>query len=390
MWIERSKQLSIKELSKSRPVILLTGARQTGKSSLLLREFPDAEYVTFDHLRNVEAASESPDFFLNQLDNHDTVILDEIQYVPGLFRELKARVDRERKRYGKWILTGSRHFELMKDVSESLAGRISIIHLETLSAAELRAADIESFPDFVWKGGYPELWSNPLLNTDDFFESYLRTYIERDLKSIIDIRNLHDFKRLIRVLAVRVGQLINYTNISNEVGVSDVTVRKWVHALGASGILYLLPPYHANIGKRLTRSPKIYFSDHGLLCHLLGVDGRESWNAHTHRGNIWENIVFMEMVKAGGMRPGERLFFYRDQNGVEIDFIIEKKNELVFIEAKASERVEERQVNFRKVMPLFAAKWKTSAVLLQNIPDGMILKRKEYLCLNPLLADIPF
>ncbi len=387
MWIDRLYQDKIRKLSETRPVVLLTGARQAGKCSLLQREFPEAEYVTFDHMRNIEAVTDSPEYFLNRFAVHDSVILDEIQNVPGLFREIKILVDKERNRYGKWLLTGSQQFELMKEVSESLAGRISIQRLETLSARELRNSGMTGIEDFTWKGGYPEIWGNPDIGISDFFESYLRTYVERDLKSIIDVKNLHDFQRFIRVLAARAGQLVNYKDISSDTGVSDVTVRKWLHALEVSGLVYLLAPYYSNIGKRLIKSPKIFFADQGLLCHLLGIESMDGWNSHIYRGNLWENFVFTELVKTEGLRPGVDIFFYRDQNGVEIDFIAVKKNKMFFIEAKSTERIDSRQLNFKKVIPLFPQKTKTSAFIFQRINEASVDKRKDYFCANPLLTD---
>ena len=291
MWVERGISESLVNAVKSRPAILLTGPRQTGKSSLLQKLFPETEYITFDHLREVEAAKESPEFFLNRF--KDPVILDEIQYVPEVFRELKIVIDRDRSSYGRWIMTGSQQFVLMEQVSESLAGRIALLHLETLGAEELRNKKALNITDYLWKGGYPELWSNPALDVGDFFESYIRTYVERDLKTIIDVKNLNDFRRFVRIAASRAGQLLNYTGLSADVGVSDVTIKKWVHALEISGLVYLLPPYYANIGKRLIKSPKIYFADHGLLCYLLGIENDSDWFAHTHKGNLWENLVMM-------------------------------------------------------------------------------------------------
>lgn len=386
MWIPRSLRARLDTTVATRPVVLLTGARQTGKSSLLQRQFPRAQYISFDHLNQVEAAKDSPDFFLNQFKGR--VILDEIQYVPDLFRELKAVVDRQRTSYGRWILTGSQQFELMEKIGESLAGRISILHLETLSARELREGSVKNLRDYIWKGGYPELWSNPGLDRNDFFESYIRTYIERDLKAIIDVKNLHDFQRFIRVTAGRVGQLINYTDIAGDVGVSDVTIKKWLHALEVSGIIYLLAPFYRNIGKRLTKSPKLYFADHGLLCHLLGISGIKDWQNHIFRGNIWENIVFMELVKTNSLRPGAGIFFYRDHNGVEIDFIVEKNNTLYFIEAKAGERLDDAKLNFHKVMPLFSENYATKAIVAQNITGTAMIRKKSHTHINPVTADI--
>ena len=373
-------------MTASRPALLLTGARQTGKTSLLQRVFPDVEYITFDHLRQVEAVKGSPEHFLGQFENQ--VILDEIQYVPEVFRELKIVIDKDRDNYGKWMMTGSQQFGLMQNVSESLAGRIGICHLETLSAAELRNENISNVADFLWKGGYPELWSNPLLEISDFFESYLRTYIERDLKTIIDVKNLSDFRRFIHVVAARCGQLLNYKSLSSDVGVSDVTIGKWIHALEISGLIYLLTPYFANVGKRLIKSPKIYFADHGLLCYLLGIENSSDWHAHPQKGSLWENLVMMELMKNHHLVPGNNLFFYRDQNGVEIDFIIENKGMLYFIEAKAGERIDPRKLHFEKVAALFKNKFSIQNLLAQNMKETRIIRQEKYKSYNPVYSTI--
>ena len=387
MWIKRSVKEKIIKASSSRPVVLLTGARQTGKSSLLQRIFKDAEYITFDHIRYVEQAKDSPGFFLDQFKGR--TILDEIQYVPEIFRELKIRVDSDRKNYGKWILTGSRQFELMEKTSESLAGRISINKLETLSVKELRNASFQETEAALWLGGYPELWSNAGIDTIDFFESYIRTYLERDLKQIVNVRNLSDFRKLLMILAARTGQLINFREISREIGVADVTVKSWISALQAGGVIYLLPPYHSNIGKRLAKMPKIFFADTGLVCHLLGIETAEEWHNHVNKGNLWENFVMMELIKTKSLIPGQNLYFYRDQNGVEIDFLIEKKNRLMFIEAKASERIDYKKTNFRKVMPLFKDRYSTEAYIAQKIPERKAVRFKDHIAFNPLLCDFP-
>ena len=159
------------------------------------------------------------------------------------------------------------------------------------------------------------------------------------------------------MIAARCGQLLNYKSLSSDVGVSDVTIRKWTHALEISGLIYLLNPYYANIGKRLIKSPKIYFADHGLLCYLLGIENSRDWHAHPQKGSLWENLVMTELVKNHNLVPGNNLFFYRDQNGVEIDFVIEKKGDLFFIEAKAGERIDSKKLHFQKVAALFGNKF---------------------------------
>ena len=385
MWIERMIKDKIFRSARSRPVVLLTGARQTGKSSLLTRLFPESRYITFDYLRQVEAAMESPQQFLQQYNGQ--IILDEIQYVPELFRELKILVDKERDAYGKWIITGAQRFELMEQVSESLAGRISVINLETLSAMELRGCNLEPIDNFLWRGGYPELWSNPHLEVEDLFENYIRTYIERDLKQIVEVKNLNDFRRFVRVLAARIGQLINYRDIAKDVGIADVTAKRWLHALEMGGLVYLLPPFFSNIGKRLVKAPKLYFSDHGLACYLLGIIDAKTWSSHTYRGNLWENIVLMELIKNNYLVPGRELFFYRDQNGVEVDFIIEQGSKITLLEAKAGETIDSRKLNFNKVAPLLQKRYQVECVVAHTPPGNTVVKLKNFSSFNPLKVN---
>lgn len=385
MWIDRIISEKIKRAAESRPVVMLTGARQTGKSSLLKRLFPNARYVTFDYLRQVEAARESPQQFLKQFSKQ--TVLDEIQYVPELFRELKILVDNEREVYGRWILTGSQRFELMEHVSESLAGRISVVNLETLSALELKESNLEPGDDYLWRGGYPELWSNPRLDQEDFFENYIRTYIERDLKQLVEVKNLNDFRRFVRILAARIGQLLNYRNIAKDVGVSDMTVKRWLHALEMSGLIYLLPPFFSNIGKRLVKSPKLYFSDHGLACHLLGIGNAGDWLNHMHRGNLWKNLVLMEIIKNNNLVPGRELFFYRDQNGVEIDCVIERGNNVTLLEAKVGEIIDERKLNFKKVVPLLEDKYRVECVVAHTPIDPEVVQLKNFKSYNPIKVN---
>ncbi len=402
MWIARKQQAQLAQALKQRPVTLLTGARQTGKSSLLQRMLPKVTYITFDNISQTEAALTNPSQFLAQF--QDAVILDEIQYLPDLFRYIKIQVDQDRQCLGKWILTGSQQFELMQKVGESLAGRIAVLHLETLSAQELRQSKAPGIHNFIWKGGYPELWQNPNLDPTLFFDGYIRTYIERDLRQIINISNLNRFQHLLKILASRVGQLINYREISKDVGTADVTIKKWIHALEISGLIYLLPPYFANISKRLVKAPKIYFADHGLLCHLLDISTLAHWQKHIHRGNIWENIVFMELVKTGAAqqtgqlinsRPGKNLFFYRDQNGVEIDFILisskQGKQQIKLIEAKATERVSRNKLSFHKVSPLLEKHLKITAIekiVAANVTEKSALNIHDYKVVNPVHTEI--
>jgi predicted AAA+ superfamily ATPase len=381
MWINRNHTEKIIKAVETRPAVLLTGVRQVGKSSLLQRLFKDAEYVTLDKILLAEEAEENPTKFLNRFKKQ--VIIDEIQYAPSLFRDLKIKIDEERDVKGKWILTGSQQFTLMKTISESLAGRARILNLYSLSANELNQAGIlKNKKDLLWKGGFPEIWAENL-DAAGFFEDYIQTYLERDLKQILNISNLRDFRRFLSLLALRVGQLVNYTEISKDLGVSNNTVKAWVNALEVSGLIILLPPYYNNLGKRLIKTPKLYFCDNGLVSALLNINSLQTLEKSQHLGHIWENFVFTELIKED-FKSGKDLFFYRDQNGVEIDFILEKNGENYLIEAKYSERPKVDKLNLNKVAPLF--KEKVHSVVACNVEEYGIIALKDFSVYNPLLG----
>ena len=386
MWIERKIRTSLRQAIKTRPVVLVTGARQTGKTSLLRHELQEANYVSLDYLIQAEEAESNPSVFLSQFSTQ--VILDEIQYTPSLFRELKIIIDENRDAFGKWVLTGSQKFSLMKGISETLAGRIGILNLETLSAKELRESKNftkDQIVNHLWQGGFPELWAVTDLDPQAFFLDYLQTYVERDLQAVINVKNLRDFQRFVRLCATRAGQLLNYNDLANNIGVSSVTIKTWISALETAGIISLLPPYFSNIGKRIIKTPKLYFSDQGLLCSLLNIHSYQDWMNHASRGELWENFVYMEYIKTRQLQPGRQIFFYRDTNGVEIDFVIEAGGRLELIEAKATERVDERKLNFNKVSKLFA---NTSTILACMINESRRVNLKDYIMLNPLFCDL--
>ena len=383
MWIERDYSAIIKEAVKTRPVVLLTGMRQAGKSSLLQRLFKDAEYVTLDRIVLAAEAEENPTVFLGRFQNQ--VIIDEIQYAPSLFRDLKIKIDQHRDIKGKWILTGSQQFILMQHISESLAGRVRILHLGTLSANELNRTDLLiNKRDLLWKGGFPELWAERLV-AKGFFDDYIQTYLERDLKQILNVTNLRDFRRFLIMLAIRVGQLLNYSEISKEVGVAVNTIKAWVNALEISGLIVLLPPYYNNLGKRLIKAPKLYFCDNGLVCALLNIDSLDTLEKSIHLGNIWENFVLSEYLKEGFV-AGRDIFYFRDTNGVEIDFVVEKKGEVFLIEAKHSERPNPAKLNFRKVAPLF--KEEVYSVVACGVEEKGLITLKDFSIYNPLNGSI--
>ena len=322
MWIEREISEKFLSLSKSKKVILLTGPRQTGKSSLLKKIFPKMEYISLDKFSIAHRAEYSGEDFLKELSC--PVIIDEVQNAPSLFRHIKHCVDQYKNK--QFLLTGSQKFTLMAQVSESLAGRVALLDLHSLSLTELKRhfklkLNQKTIIKLMFKGGYPEIWSEDL-NTDEFFSNYVSTYIQKDIRQIINVKNLYDFERFMSLLASRVGQLLNYNKMASDIGVSSMTIKSWVNALEASNVLFILKPFYRNLGKRLVKSPKVYFMDSGLLCHLIGFRQAEELKNSSLLGSLFENFVLGQILRMEGNRGKKaNLFFYRDQWGRELDFI---------------------------------------------------------------------
>jgi predicted AAA+ superfamily ATPase len=378
MWIDRKIQTQIVALSNKFPALVLTGARQTGKTSLLKHVFPDYSYVSLDLAEAAELAEKSPEEFLKRFP--PPVVIDEVQYAPGLFRNLKIAIDKNRHGMGRFILTGSQSFSLMNKISESLAGRCAILELESLCAQEI-AAGRNLEPDYhlllrlLSRGTFPELWRDMDIPHEVFYQSYLRTYFERDLRQIINVSRLRDFERFLRCCAVRSGQILNQAELARDVGISPATAGAWISALQAGNVLVLLEPYFANLGKRLIKSPKLYFSETGLLCFLLGLrsDGLER---SPLVGQVWENFIFAELRRHLHLsRPADRLYFYRDQQSREIDFVIDRSGSLYLLEAKWSERVDSSDA--RTIRQI-------AALMAQCKPHPQIIARQAVICRTPL------
>ena len=321
------------------PAVVVTGARQTGKTTLLTRLFPGHHYVSLDLPAQAQLAEEDPRSFL--LRHPPPLLVDEVQYVPGLFRHLKVEIDGNRDANGQFILTGSQKFILRKEVSDSLAGRCGVLELEGLSIEELGDAfhdreRREGIAGILVRGFMPQLWKDPDLRPADYFSSYQATYLERNVRQLLNVSSLRDFDRFMRASAVRTGQILNRTELSKEVGISNKTAAEWLSVLHASNQITLLEPYFANVGKRLAKTPKLYFNDVGLLCFLLGLN-RDSVMDSYLIGAIWETFVFGELRKyLSATAPEASLWFYRDQSR-EVDFVVEKDDRLTLAEAKWKE-----------------------------------------------------
>ncbi len=336
MWIPRAVEPRLERSARTRPVIVLTGARQTGKTSTFRRLFPNYSFVSLDLPTEAEQAEKEPRAFLQRYP--PPVIVDEVQYAPGLFRHLKAEVDAHRMRKGQFLLTGSQKFTLMKNISESLAGRADIVELETLSFSEIRAAlphiEIEAA---IVRGGFPELYANPDIDLAAFYNSYLATYLERDVRLLTNVGNLRDFERFVRACAHRSANLLNKADLARDVGIAPSTASHWLSMLEASGQIVLLEPWFSNRTKSIIKSPKLYFADTGLLCALLQVRSKEALRQSPALGAIWETFVFAQL-RDRERRVGRvgSLFFWRDRTR-EVDFLVDVGGRLELYEAKWTE-----------------------------------------------------
>lgn len=336
MWIPRDVEGRLRRSASTRPVVVLTGARQTGKTSTLRRLFPDHEFVSLDLPTEAEQAEKEPGEFLRR--HPAPAIIDEVQYAPGLFRHLKAAVDARRHRNGQYLLTGSQKFTLMKGVSESLAGRADIADLETLSLAEiLRALPGTSTETAIVRGGFPELHANPEIDFVAFYNSYLATYLERDVRSLANVGSLRDFERFLRACALRSANLLNKADLARDIGIAPSTANQWLSMLEASGQAVLLEPWFSNRTKSIVKSPKLYLADSGLLCALLNIRSEAALRQSPSAGAVWETFVFAQLrhrERCAG-RAGS-LFFWRDRTR-EVDFVADVGGRLELFEAKWTE-----------------------------------------------------
>jgi len=342
MWIERHISKIVQNAFAQFPVVVVTGARQAGKTSLVRHLFPEADYVTFDIPREAEAAR--LDFAAFHRQHPDPLIIDEVQYVPEVLRHLKSVIDQDR-RPGRFILTGSQDFSLMEGVTESLAGRCAVLSLPTLSLAEVDAqATTEKADLFCWRGGFPELWQRPDLDREMWLGSYLATYLERDVRNILNIGSLRDFDRFLRAAALRAGQLLSLSELAHDVGIAPNTAKSWISILETSRQIFLLEPYHSSAGKRLIKTPKLYFSDPGMLTYLLGFSDWEAVIRNAAWGAVWENLVISEVHKHFfniGKRPP--CWFWRTVQGEEVDLLVEVgPRQFLTVECKTASQIEPR------------------------------------------------
>lgn len=335
--IPRTLESELKERAKKIPVIAILGPRQSGKTTLAKATFPFHAYVSLENYDEREAAIEDPRGFLSRKSSPHGIILDEIQHVPKLLSYIQTLVD-EQPQPGYFVLTGSQNILVNEAISQTLAGRITLLTLLPFSTAELADSKLlpERLEQFVFQGGYPRVYAQDLVPTQWYLD-YIETYVERDVRQAGKIGDLTTFRRFIRLCAGRVGQLLNLTSLADDCGVDLRTAKSWISILEATYIIFLLQPHHVNFNKRLIKSPKIFFYDSGLVCALLGVQSVEQLQTFYARGSLVETAMIAEILKRyynRGMRPHD-VYFWRDQSGNEIDCMITRGARLVPIEIKA-------------------------------------------------------
>jgi len=338
--IPRTAKATLDRLARGFRVLIITGPRQSGKTILSRAAFPGKPYVSLEASNERIFAATDPKDFLARFP--DGAILDEVQHVPELLSHIQTLVDEDR-RPGRFVLTGSQNFGLAAKITQSLAGRAAVLHLLPLSRHELRQAGIEpgSLDELLFKGLYPALYDQPVAPTD-WYASYVTTYLERDVRQIANVHDLLQFQRFVGLCAARTGQLLNLASLASDCGISQGSARSWLGVLQASYIVFLLPPHHENLGKRLIKTPKLYFHDTGLAAFLMGVQDARHMSIHASRPALFETFVVGEFLKHrfnAGLPSN--LFFWRDNIGTEVDVLVEDGSGLFPIEIKSGSSMSE-------------------------------------------------
>lgn len=355
----------------------LTGPRQSGKSTLLLHQLQGYQYVTFDDHRTVALYHDDPNKFMRIYANK--IIFDEVQKVPEIFNDIKIAIDADRQTTGKFILTGSSQFHLIKSITESLAGRFGLLSLLPYQYAEM-PNDLRH--SSVYQGAYPELVNKKYALSADWYSSYLDTYITKDVNDLANIGDKRDFRRLISLLAANTSQVLNMSTYAKDLGVDVKTIKRWISVLEASYIIFLLPPYFQNFGKRIVKSPKLYFYDTGLVSYLTGVQNENNFEQGPMLGSIFENYIISDILKRElHNKSHAELYYYRTSNGEEIDLIIDRKQTRELIEIKAGETFTPKMT---KEIEKFKEANSTGYLLYRGkstayLPNIHVLNYQEYL-----------
>jgi len=330
-YVKRELEKQVLAASRAFPALVVTGPRRSGKTWMLRHLFPKASYHLFEDPDVIARFRNDPQGFLDAV--RLPAILDEIQNTPEVFNYVRSRADREPRKTGRWVLTGSQESGLMRNVTESMAGRAAVLHLLPLSAAESPRVSL-------LRGGYPEVVARPSV-ARLWFSSYLQTYLERDVRAVASVQDLALFRRFLALVASRHGQVLNKSDLAAPLGMSVPGVGKWLDILEATAQILLVPPFFENLGKRLIKSPKIYIADPGLACHLLGIETEAELEKSPFLGALFEGFIANEIVKSQANAGRRReLYYFRDQQGLEVDFVVPGKNaSITLVEAKASRTV---------------------------------------------------
>jgi len=330
-YIPRVLEKSVQKYLKAFPVIGITGSRQSGKSTMLKHLFKGTyRHVSFDDYRIINFFYDDPEKFMSTYDNK--VIFDEVQKAPEIFNYLKLSVDNDRQNYGKYILTGSSQFSFVKNITESLAGRIGLLSLLPFQFAEIQKKLKE---ESIYRGSYPELVCRNYKFSDEWYSAYLDTYLDKDVKMIYNIGDLRDFRRFISLLASKTSNILNMSRFSDDLGISVPSIKRWLSILEASYIIFFLPAYFKNFNKRIVKSPKIYFYDTGLVSYLSGIQTKELYEKGPLSGALFENYIVSEIMKKNLHSKSEHfLYYFRTSKGQEVDLIEENRGTKNWIEIK--------------------------------------------------------
>ncbi|MCH9633621.1 MAG: hypothetical protein S4CHLAM7_03520 [Chlamydiae bacterium] len=358
----RCIEQTVKRFLNAFPVVGITGPRQSGKSTLLIHLLKDFQYVTFDDEKNIQFFEDDPASFLEKYSKK--VIFDEVQRVPKLFQAIKLLVDKNRSSYGNFVLTGSTQFAFLKSASESLAGRIGLISLLPFQYHEMPKSLVE---ESIFKGSYPELVLRDYLESSLWYSSYVNTYLQKDLRALANIGDIRDFRRFVQLLAAQVSQVLDMTHYARNIGVSVPTIKRWLSILEASYILFLVPPYFNNMGKRIIKSPKIYFYDTGLVSYLTGIETFNQYDKGPLAGPLFENYVISEIYKRElHLATDAQLYYFRTQDQAEIDLIVDRKNKQEWIEIKKSSSIKPSMLRHLK---MYAKEEDSSYLIYQGKED---------------------
>ncbi len=336
--IERTLEKTVKMLKKQFPIVAITGPRQAGKTTLLKNAFENYRYISLENPDNRYYAETNPNAFLKEYDQY--VIFDEVQRVPSLFSYLQTLVD-DSGIMGQFILSGSQNFQLMENITQSLAGRVAICRLFPFDHQELKKAKLisEHWTETAWRGCYPAIYDRKIKPTT-YYANYIETYVQRDISDLLKISDMRLFKNFISLCAMRVGQVLNMNNLAKECGITQPTAKSWLSVLETSYILFMLPPYYKNYKKRIIKSPKLYFYDTGLLCNLLGIKNELGLRKYAQAGSLFENFVMAEKIKRSEhLYEKNEYWYWRDSNGNEIDLLHIDNGQLVATEIKSTETI---------------------------------------------------